>query len=144
MAKKEAADIYSLCGGDVLKAIEILEKQLNVLQSRAQVLMSLAGVVFTITGFSGRQIAATNLFSQICVIVGLALVLTSIIWFWCKVSVIKWLTNDLNKEPVELLGQIIKRRNKKTTAYVTGGLILCAGFVIYCAAFAVMLLFNHS
>lgn len=40
-AKKEAADIYSLCGGDVLKAIEILEKQLSVLQSRVQVLMSL-------------------------------------------------------------------------------------------------------
>ncbi len=139
---KEAADIYSLFGKDISKAKEILGQQLNVLQSRAQVLMSLASVVLTITGFSGSRIAGTNLFSKICVVTGLAIVLLSAIWIWMKVLYIRWLTGELGPDPIEMLSEIIKRRNKKTRAYMIGGLILCIGLVIYSIAFMNMLLCN--
>jgi hypothetical protein len=138
----EAEQIYGLCEKDLLKSLNILEKQMNVLQSRAQVLMSLAGVVLTITGFSGRRIAGTSHFAQICIIIGLAVVLLSAIWIWRKVLSIKWLTNNLGGEPLEVLERIILRRNRKTKAYMTGGLVLCCGFVIYSIAFTKMLLFN--
>jgi hypothetical protein len=141
---KEAKDIYCLCGNDLSKSLEILEKQLNVLQGRAQILMGLAGVVLTITGFSGKRIAGTSLFAQVCVITGLAVVLLSAIWIWRKVLSVKWITSDLSVEPVEVLSKVIQRRNAKTRAYMVGGFILCCGFVIYSIAFAKMLLFNVS
>ncbi len=140
----EASDIYALCGRDLLKSVEMLERQLNVLQSRAQVLMSLAGVVLTITGFSGRRIAGTSLFSQICVITGLAVVLLSAVWVWWKVLSVKWITCELDGQPEEIITRIISRRNNKTRAYTTGGFILCCGFAIYSIAFAKMLLFNAN
>lgn len=141
-SEQEASNIYALCGGDLLKAVEMLERQLNVLQSRAQVLMSLAGVVLTITGFSGRRIAGTSIFAQICVITGLAVVLLSAVWIWRKVLSVKWITCELDGEPEEIIARIISRRNNKTRAYTTGGFILCCGFVIHSIAFAKMLLFN--
>ncbi len=139
---KEAFDIYALCDRDLLKAVEILERQLTVLQSRAQVLMSLAGVVLTITGFSGRRIAETGLYAQVCVILGLSVVLTSAVWIWSKVLSVKWITSQLGGEPQEVIARLIERRNKKTRAYMIGGFILCCGFVLYSSAFAMMLLFN--
>lgn len=136
----EIQKVLELCGGELREALKIYEQQLNVLQSRAQVLMSLAGIVLTITGFSGYRIAGSGRFSQICVIVGLAVVLFSAVWVWKKVLDIRWMTSDLHGENEEILSRIIDRRNAKTRAYTIGGFILCIGFVIYSIAFARMLI----
>lgn len=132
--------VLKLCSNDLREALKIYDQQLNVLQSRAQVLMSLAGIVLTITGFSGYRIAGSGRFAQICVIVGLAVVLFSAIWVWKKVLNIRWMTSDLHGENEEILSRIIDRRNAKTRAYTIGGFILCIGFVIYSIAFARMLI----
>ncbi|MBD3384035.1 hypothetical protein GF407_03830, partial [candidate division KSB1 bacterium] len=109
--KEEAEYIYSLTKGEKLGALQILENQLNVLYSRAQVLMSLAGIVITVTGFSGRIIAATSRVSQILIIVGLSMVLTSAIWVYARVMGIRWITSE-NKESIEkTLYHILQRRN---------------------------------
>ena len=139
-AKEEANNILSLTKNDLLKALELLEKQLNTLHLRAQVLMSLAGIVLTVTGFSGRLIAATSLISQILVIFGLATVLTSAVWVFSQVMRIKWVTTCLAENAAESLEKIIERRNRKTKAYSRGGVILCTGLLFYAVAFAMMLL----
>jgi hypothetical protein len=139
-AKEEANNILSLTKNDMLKALELLEKQLNTLHLRAQVLMSLAGIVITVTGFSGRLIAATSPISQILVISGLATVLTSAVWVFSQVMGIKWVTMGLTENAAESLEKIIERRNRKTRAYSQGGVILCVGLLLYAIAFAMMLL----
>ena len=139
-AKEEANNILSLTKNDLLKALELLEKQLNTLHLRAQVLMSLAGIVLTVTGFSGRLIAATSLISQILVIFGLATVLTSAVWVFSQVMGIKWVTTGFSGNATESLEKIIERRNRKTRAYTLGGIILCVGLLFYAIAFAMMLL----
>ena len=139
-AKEEANNILSLTKNDLLKALELLEKQLNTLHLRAQVLMSLAGIVLTVTGFSGRLIAATSLISQILVIFGLATVLTSAVWVFSQVMGIKWVTTGFSENATESLEKIIERRNRKTRAYTLGGIILCVGLLFYAIAFAMMLL----
>ena len=139
-AKEEANNILSLTKNDLLKALELLEKQLNTLHLRAQVLMSLAGIVLTVTGFSGRLIAATSLISQILVIFGLATVLTSAVWVFSQVMGIKWVTTGFSRNATESLEKIIERRNRKTRAYTLGGIILCVGLLFYAIAFAMMLL----
>jgi len=137
---QEASRLLSLTGNGYLKAMEILEKQLNVLHLRAQVLMSLAGIVITVTGFSGRSIAGTSFVAQVLVISGLATVLVSAIWVFSRVMTIKWLTTETAETPEIILQEIIKRRNRKTRAYVVGGRILCLGLLFYSIAFSIMLL----
>ncbi|MCU0642857.1 MAG: hypothetical protein MUC94_01155 [bacterium] len=138
--KEEATKILSLTNQDMLKALELLENQLNTLHARAQVLMSLAGIVVTVTGFSGRLIASTSLISQILVIAGLVTVLISAVWVFSRVMGIKWVTAGLTENQSESLERIIERRNRKTRAYSRGGVILCVGLVLYSIAFALMLL----
>lgn len=138
-ANEEANKILSLAGSDMLKAIELLEKQLNTLHARAQVLMSLAGIVVTVTGFSGRLIASTSLASQVLVISGLATVLASAVWVFSRVMGVRWVTAGLTENDVDSLEKIIERRNKKTRAYSKGGIILCVGLFLYSIAFAMML-----
>jgi len=140
ISKEEAAKILSLTNQDMLKALELLEKQLNTIHARAQVLMSLAGIVVTVTGFSGRLIAATSLTSQILVIAGLITVLTSAVWVFSRVMGIKWVTTGLTENAAESVQKIIERRNRKTRAYSRGGVILCVGLLLYSIAFAMMLL----
>lgn len=136
----EAKYILSLTEGNLLKAINVLEGQLNVLHTRSQVLLSLAGVVVTVTGFSGRIIANTCIHSQIFIIAGLFTVLASAIFIQTKVMHIKWLTTFQNEESTKTLEDIITKRNKKTKAYATGSKILLTGIFLYCIAVAIMLL----
>lgn len=137
--KEEANKILLLTNQDMLKALELLEKQLNTLHARAQVLMSLAGIVVTVTGFSGRLIAATSLISQILVIAGLVTVLISAIWVFAQVMGVKWVTAGLTENHSESLERIIERRNRKTRAYSRGGVMLCIGLILYSIAFGMML-----
>ncbi len=138
--ENEAEYIYSLTNRNELGALQILENQMNVLYSRAQVLMSLAGIVITVTGFSGRIIAATSLLSQILIITGLGTVLLSAIWVYTRVMGIRWITLEKRETTEKTLYSVLQRRNRKTRAYKIGGIILCIGLVLYSIAFAIMLL----
>lgn len=138
--KQEVENILALTGNNYMQAMDILERQLNVLHTRAQVLMSLAGIVLTITGFSGRLIAGTSLIAQIMIVAGLATVLSSAVWVFLQVMRVKWLTGEVILNQQTSLEAVVQRRTRKTRAYSIGGIILCIGLFLYCAAFAMMLL----
>lgn len=139
-SQQEAQRLLDVCQGDVVKALDILEGQLNVLHMRAQVITSLAGVVITVTGFSGRIIAGSNLVGMWSIVLGLGVVLASAIWTMVKVMPIRWITRDLHSTDLQALVDIIDRRNRKTIAYQRGGVILSVGMTLYGIAVAQMLL----
>lgn len=138
---REAERLMEVCGGDIVRALGLLEAQLNVLHMRAQVITSLAGVVVTVTGFSGRIIAGSNLLGQVAIVAGLAVVLASAIWTMRKVMPVRWITRDLEGSNEDAVRLIIERRNAKTAAYHKGGVILSVGMTLYGIAVAQMLLF---
>jgi len=137
--REESQAILGLVQGDLLRALTIVQNQLDVLHSRAQVLTGLAGVVVTVTGFSGRLIASTNLTAQVLVIAGLAIVLLSAFFIIHRVMQIQWVTGELGGDPVTTIETLLRRRDKKTEAIRQGGLILFSGLLLFFAAFAVML-----
>jgi hypothetical protein len=137
---EEAARINALVRDEAARAVAIVEAQLNVLHVRAQVLLSLAGVVITVTGFSGRLIAGTSEVAQGFLVSGLAVVLASAIWVFTRVMHIHWVTLDLTDDFARSLETMIQRRNRKTRAYAWGGIILCAGLILYCVSISLMLL----
>ncbi len=142
--EQEAENIVNLARHDKLRVLDILERQFNVLHGRAQVLLSLAGVVITVTGFSGRIIAATSRPAQLLIVAGLFTVLASAVWLYSRVMRIRWLTGEITDDLQSAVIAIIRQRNCKTAAYTLGGKILCLGLVLYCAAIAIMLLYPQT
>lgn len=139
-AATEARRILEMCEGSLMQAMGVVERQLATLHSRAQVLFSFCGVVVTVTGFSGRLIAGTNTAAQVCVVLGLAVVIGCAFYVFHSVMTLRWTTQRLGTSSEETLRQVLERRNLKTHAYRKGGYILFIGLVLYGIAVTLMLL----
>jgi hypothetical protein len=118
----------------------VLERQFGVLHNRAQVLLTLCGIVISTTGFSGRIIAGTNVWGQVLVIAGVALVLLSAVVVVWGVLHLRWITQQEGETPRAWLRSTIDYRDKKTNAYRVGIALMLAGLALYVGAIAVMLL----
>jgi hypothetical protein len=136
----EARRILEICDGRILEAINVLERQFGILHTRAQVLFSFCGIVITVTGFSGRLIAGTNVYAQGLVVSGLAVVILCALYIYHSVMTLRWITQRMNPPGEDNLARLIERRNKKTNAYRRGGYILFLGIMFYGIAVAIMLL----
>jgi len=138
--KDEARRILDLCHGDLLKALDVLERQMNTLHARAQVLLSLAGLTITISGFSGRAIAGNSPAAKLLIVAGLLISLFSAVFVYLRVMQLRWVTAETTEEPLAMLEQIIARRAMKTRSYRLGGQMLGLGLFFYALAFAIMLM----
>ena len=134
--RREAEHILKLCLNDHLRAFEIVERQLNVMVVRAQVMLSLSGIVITVTGFSGRAIAETSSAARICIAAGILVVLAAaaaIIW---GVLRLRWLTQELDEEPLVTLLRGLEVRDRKSRNLKVAAGLFVAGFGLYCVAIA--------
>jgi hypothetical protein len=138
-SKREAQRILELCGGNTLKAFEMVHSQMGVLVLRTQVMLSLSGIVITVTGFSGRAIAETSELARGSVVIGLCLVLLAAAVGVGGVLRLKWLTQALTDDPLETIvrGIAIRDRKSKFLAVALGLFVL--GFALYCLAVAQLL-----
>lgn len=136
----EGARILEMCGGHLIEAMAVLERQMNTLHSRAQVLFSFCGIVVTVTGFSGRLIAATSRPAQILIVAGLTVVIGCAFYLYSSVMTLRWNTQRLDVSPDRTINAILARRDLKTRAYKRGGYFLFAGLSLYALAISMMLL----
>jgi hypothetical protein len=133
--KEELHYLYELYGaGDHAKIYTILTDALNVLHSRSQMLLSLIAICLTITGFSGRQIAAANLFAKTGIGFGLAFVLVSALIILVGPLRIEWATQMRAGSVGETLLLLIERRNNRTTRYHLASVFLIIGLTGYVAS----------
>lgn len=136
----EAKNILDLCGGDRLRAFEMVQAQLGVLVLRTQVMLSLSGIVITVTGFSGRAIAQTSLLARASVVCGLFLVLAAAAVAVGGVLRLRWITQELGVEPLQMLERGIAIRDRKSRYLRVALLLFVTGFGLYCLAVAQLLL----
>lgn len=137
---EEAKKILELYDGDMAKAFDIVSRHLIVLQTRGQILMTLAGVIVTVSGFSGRLIAGTHLFSQIFIISGVLLAVASAFWIFAVVMRIRWLTENLDKEPIDALAAGIEARNYKQRHFHYAMIVFACGAILYaCSLFSMLI-----
>lgn len=125
---------------DPVPVYDIIDGQLNVMHNRSMALIQLAGVVITVTGFSGRIIADTNLAAQLCIITGLSLVLVSAAICLAFVMPIRWITSYIHLPPRTWLLTALRRRRRKNKAFGIASMILVVGLVFYIVAISIMLL----
>jgi hypothetical protein len=142
---EEARRILKAYGPEKFGEImSMLERQFTVLHNRAQVLLALCGIVISTTGFSGRIIAGTNALAQGLIIAGVALVLLSaavVVW---GVLHLRWLTMQAGNTTEEWLATSLAYRDRKTSSYRVGIVLMLIGLTLYCAAIAVMLKYPHE
>lgn len=136
----EAKNILELCGGDRLRAFEMVQAQLGVLVLRTQVMLSLSGIVITVTGFSGRAIAQTSLLARASVVGGLFLVLAAAAVAVGGVLRLRWITQELGVEPLQMLERGIAIRDRKSRYLRVALVLFVVGFGLYCLAVAQLLL----
>ena len=138
---EEARRILDHYGKDeFILIMEMLERQFTVLHNRAQVLLGLCGIVITTTGFSGRIIANTDKLAQLCIVVGVFLVLIAaavVVW---GVLHLRWLTIQPGESTEQWLHTCLTYRDRKTNSYRVGIALLLIGLTFYVIAIADMLL----
>lgn len=139
-ARGEATKILRLTNNDMLKALQLVQGQLGVLVLRTQVLLSLCGIVITVTGFSGRAIAATSTAARLCIAGGIFVVLCAAATAILGVLRLRWITQELREDALETITAMLLIRGKKSRFLgVALGLFVC-GFSLYVAAIAQLLL----
>ena len=136
----EARRILDCYGDDLPNIMAMLERQFGVLHNRAQASLVIVGVVISTTGFSGRLVAGTNVWSQSLIIGGLALVLLSAIVTVRGVLHLRWLTMQGGTSTAQWLSTTLAYRDRKTAHYRVGVILLIVGLVLYGGAFAITLL----
>lgn len=137
---EEAKQILALVGGDRQRAFDVVERQLSVLVLRTQVMLSLSGIVVTVTGFSGRTIAQTSSLARLLVATGILVVLTSAATAIGGVLRLRWLTQSIVDDPLEMLRGMLAQRDRRAGFLRAALFLFIAGFACYCVAIALMLM----
>jgi hypothetical protein len=140
----EAKNILALCGGDRLRAFEMVQAQLAVLVLRTQVMLSLSGIVITVTGFSGRAIAATSLLARGSIVLGLFIVLAAAAVAVVGVLRLRWMTQEIDGEPIDMLTRALAIRDRKARFLGTALTLFVIGFTLYCFAVAQLLIATET
>lgn len=140
--KREIDAIFSRLApdGNLLSVYNVIEGQLGVLHTRSMSLIQLAGVVITVTGFSGRIIADTNLTAQMSIITGLVLVLVAAAVCLGFVMPVRWVSSYLHLPPEQWVLTALRRRKRKNRAFALASAILVLGLTFYILAISIMLL----
>jgi hypothetical protein len=139
--EEEASNLKRFFSGDGPAALSLVERQLNAIHMRAQVVIGFAAVAVTTTGFSGRLIAATNVFAQVSIISGLVIILASCLSIFLRVLRVEWVVSrSLRDDLEETLVGILTSRNNKTRAYRLGSAGVFVGLIVYAIAISIMLL----
>ena len=136
----EAGQILALVGGNALRAFELLERQLSVLVLRTQVLLSLSGIVITVTGFSGRAIAATSATARACISSGILVGLAAAAVAFVGVLRLRWLTQELDADVRRTIERGLAIRDKKSRHLTFAIVLFVIGLGLYCAAIAQLLI----
>jgi hypothetical protein len=135
----EAERILALCGGDALRAFDIVQSQHATLVLRTQVMLSLSGIVITVTGFSGRAIAETSARARVSIVLGLVLVLLAAAVLVAGVLRLKWLTQALREDTLASIVFGLELRNRKAKFLSIGLSFFVVGFSLYVLAVAQLL-----
>ncbi|MBI1292230.1 hypothetical protein GC173_13470 [bacterium] len=127
-------------GDDFSRIYQLLDGQLAVLHTRALALVQVAGVIITVTGFSGRIIADTNVTAQLLIVTGLSLVVLAAALAIGFVMPVRWISTYIHLDPEKWMAVAIRRRNRKTNAFWVASIILLFGMTFYIGSISIMLM----
>jgi hypothetical protein len=131
--RREADHILKLCLGDHLRAYEVVERQLRDLALRAQLMLAAAGLAVLAAGFFSRTLSAAGPKLTLAAAVAVLFIASAAV---LRVLRFRWLSKEIDDEPVVTLLRGIEIRDHKARQLKTALLLFALGFVLYAAAAA--------
>lgn len=141
--EEELSYLKELMGADdPVRLLERVTQGFHVLQTRSAMLISLVALCLTISGFSGPQIAASNVLSRWGLALGLALVVGSALFLMSGPLRLRWVTRWRCETTDESIIALIHQRNQRTRRYHIAVALLACGLAAYVTALVVYLLLH--
>lgn len=141
---EEAARLLTLHGGDtpvaMAKLLKLVSDQFSVIQARSQLLLTLSTLTFTVTGFSGPNIARTSELARILIVTGIVFVLLSTVTILVGGLRVRWLTQMVGADSLTSLQAMLAYRNAKSRLYRVELLLLAVGLSCYVSSVILYLL----
>jgi len=103
-------------------------------------LLSLSGIVLTVTGFSGKQIAASGHPGPELIVSGLGVVLLAASVLVAGVLRLTWITKEIGDDPLATIAAGIALRDAKSRHLSIAMVLFVVGFALYCGSIANLLL----
>jgi hypothetical protein len=126
------------------QSMNIITGNFQTLQNRTQIILTLATLTLTITGFSGPKIAASNVYSSVCMIGGLIFVLSSILLALVGTIKISWLTQIRAHGQKKMLISMIRERNLRTLLFRWMLIFLVIGLTLYVSSVVIFLIMGMN
>ena len=102
-------------------------------------MLSLSGIAIMVTGFSGRAIAESGQVARVCIAPGILLVLAAAVVVLGGVLRLRWLSQEIDDEPVVTLLRGLELRERKSRSLRSASLLFVLGLALYCVAIAQLL-----
>lgn len=130
----EARRVCALYAGRDVELVHHLSQQMATVKTYAQVLVGLSGLTVTVTGFSGAHMIRAGSLSAGLMVAGIALVLVGLVLCIRTITLLRWVTQELRDDLVEMAAIVIQRRNHQQRMLSIGAVFVVAGLACYLAA----------
>lgn len=130
----EVKQLVRLYEGNVPQLLTLLSSQLQVLKGQGQMLLGLCGITITVTGFSGHNMVRAGLFSTLCMVGGLGIILLAIVLTLRALARIAWVSAQLDEDLEKTVRTVIERRDRQGRALQVAAGAVTLGLALYTTA----------
>ena len=131
---EEARRLHQLHADQPAALVHFLTTQIITVKTYAQVLVGLCGLTITVTGFSGAHMIRSGSLSAGLMVAGIALVLVGLVLSIRTMMQLRWVSQDLRDDLVEMAAIVIQRRNHQQRMLSGAAGFVVAGLACYLAA----------
>ncbi len=135
--REEARRLHQLFASAPSQLVQYLSNQIATVKTYAQILVGLCGLTVTVTGFSGAHMIRAGSISAGLMVLGIALVLVGLLLCLRTITGLRWVSQDLRDDLVEMAIIVIHRRNRKQRLVSFAAIFVACGLFCYLAAVSV-------
>jgi hypothetical protein len=135
--REEAKQLHQLFAHQPSQLVQYLSGQIATVKTYAQLLVGLCGLTVTVTGFSGAHMIRSGSISSGLMVMGIALIMVGLLLCLRTITGLRWVSQDLREDLVEMAVVVIKRRNHKQQLVSTAAVFVACGLFAYLAAVCV-------
>lgn len=130
----EVKHLVRLYEGNAPQLMTLLSSQLQVVKTQGQMLLGLCGITITVTGFSGHNMVRAGMFSTVCMVLGISIILVAIVLTLRALARILWVSAELDEDIEKTVRTVIERRDRQQRALQVAASAITVGFALYSMA----------
>jgi hypothetical protein len=142
--REEARRLHQLFADQPAQLVQYLSHQIATVKTYAQILVGLCGLTITVTGFSGAHMIRSGSLAAVLMVSGIGLVMIGLIVCIRTITVLRWVSQDLEDDLIATAARVIERRNRQQRTVSIAALFVAGGLACYLAAVSVAALVSGN